>query len=472
MATISDEARARARALMKFMKQPSSRSDHLPVELTFKMNIDGIVREFKVGSYNTSFASDLGLLIPFGSEASFLRQLRDGQNKRHYMEKATSLIGEHFNTYSIVLIQEGNDAKRITYVPGVHDPTAFEDGKFIGGFQGMIKKLAATLEGTNTIIEDEKKELADGSYYNKGTFGDYCYVAYSVVKTLSNGIKLYPTVLTIWNKEELGDFENFYGKDLGLNDVYEQENKNNDNIHHGRPFSCVRTTKGVTIINMHGPNYVSNKPDIKGKLEPTILKYMKEAKKQFEDTWNTELTIVGGDLNDTEFELTSIEFEGKELQIEGTPPNTCCTNYKGQKHQDFTMKGDLIYAFEPLSELEIVHPFKSWDGDSDKSVGSPYYDSPGSPSSPGRPDSHDSDDDDDDDDDDSVNPRKVQKTRGGRVSYHILKKKKRKSIKKRHTIQYKSNNSRKYKKTKKSNKTKKTKKTKNSRKQKQTKKNN
>ena len=450
----SKAPKSKTEVIKMFQKKYSTRSDHLPVELRFQMKIDDITKKLCAFTYNTSFASDLGLRKPYGSERVFLSLMKKKYDKRHYMKKAVALIKEHFKKYSVILTQEGNDADKIEYKEGEHDPSGFADGKFIGGYQAIIRELA----GDVPIIEDTKETLNDGSYYKKGTFGDYCYVAYSVEKILGNGKKIYPTVLTIWNKKELGEFKDFYGKDLGIDDVYKQENKDNYNIHHGRPFSCVRTTKGVNIINMHGPNAVSGKPDIKRKLEPTIIKYMNEAKTMFGNTWNMDLTIVGGDLNDTENDLKSIKFDDDILKFNGKAKKTCCYEFQGTRQNMYPLYGDLLYAKIPISELEIVHPFNSR--------------------------SHSSDEDSDDEEletrgtlEESEEEESEEDTgaRGGRVSYHILKKKKRKSIKKRHTIQYKSNktnNSRKYKKTKKSNKTKKTKKTKNSRKQKQTKKNN
>ena len=452
------------RAHHKHENLESSRSDHKPIRLRFEMKIGDVIKRLRALSYNTSFASDLGLIRAYGSEATFLHGIKPKHDKRHYMKKAISLIKEDFESDSVHLMQEVNDADEVTYVKGVHDERAFEfytDGtsKFLGGFQGILRELA----NDEKLVIPAKQHVGDGSYYTTGTFGNHCYLAYSVEKIV-NGKALYPTVLTIWNKDQLGEFEKFYGKDIGLNDKYAQENADNDNIHHGRPFSCVRTTKGVTIINMHGPNYVFGqgyKPDIKGKLEPTIIKYMNNAKAKFGNVWYNELTIVGGDLNDTEFELQSINFvEGRPLIIKCRPPFTCCYNYRGQKHKQFNMYGDLIYAENPLSRLEIVHPISSDYGSSDEST----HGSQSSPSPTGEDMDEDDDDcNDDDDDDDAPRAKKAKTTKktgdegmdsslGGSTSYHTLKKKKSKSIKKARTIRYKTNKKNKTNKSRKHNK--------------------
>lgn len=410
-------------------KKYSTRSDHLPITLEYELNSEGSKIKGIVLSYNTSYVSDLALLKPTGSEAYMLNQIKSYQTRRHYMDKAIALIEEKFPECNIVLTQEANDADKITYQEGVHDRRAFSDpdNKFIGGFQGIIKKLADS--NKVKVIKDNTVTHHDGSYYNKGNFGDHFYLAYSVQKRLGT-ITVYPTVLTIWIKD-LGEFKEFYGKDLGIDDVYKEENKNkkHENIHHGRPFSCVRTNKGVTIINMHGPNGVeSNPPDINNKLKPTIIKYMKEAERQFGSILNTNLTILGGDLNDTKNELQPIDFNNGTLILLGEPDKTCCYEALGHTQGTYDKYGDIVLVANPLSKVTAVHAYCSKSGMSDAD------------------DSSESSDDE------------CNSGGRGRASYYTLnrkKKKRKKSIKKRHLVQYKTKTrKRKIKKTK----TKKTKK--------------
>lgn len=406
-------------------KKYSTRSDHLPITLEYELNIEGSIITGKVLSYNTSYVSDLALIKPIGTEAYMLSQIKSYQNRRHYMDKAIALIEEKFPECNIVLTQEAIDADKITYQEGVHDKRAFPDNKFIGGFQGIIKKLA----DSNEVIKDNTVERDDGSYYNKGNFGDHFYLAYSVQKILGTETTetVYPTVLTIW-KKDLGEFKEFYGKDLGIDDVYKEENAKHENIHHGRPFSCVRTDKGVTIINMHGPNGVEpNRPDINNKLRPTIIKYMEEAKIQF-GSMDTNLTILGGDLNDTKNELQPIDFNNGTLKLMGKPDETCCYEALGHTQGKYDKYGDIVLVANPLSKVTAVYPYFSKSGMSDAD------------------DSSESSDDE------------CNSGGRGRASYYTLnrkKKKRKKSIKKRHLVQYKTKTrKRKIKKTK----TKKTKK--------------
>ena len=408
----------------KQLKKYSTRSDHSPITLEYELNSEDSIITGKVLSYNTSYVSDLALIKPIGTEAYMLSQIKSYQNRRHYMDKAIALIQEKFPECNIVLTQEAIDADKITYQEGVHDKRAFSDpdNKFIGGFQGIIKKLAG-----KEVIECKTVTRDDGSYYNKGTFGDHFYLAYSVQKILGT-ITVYPTVLTIW-KNDLGKFENFYGKDLGIAAAYneENENKKHKNIHHGRPFSCVRTNKGVTIINMHGPNGVeSNPPDIDNKLRLTIIKYMEEAKEQF-GSMDINLTILGGDLNDTNNELQSIDFNNGTLKLMGEPDKTCCYEALGHTQGKYDKYGDIVLVANPLSNVTAVYPYFSKSGISDADSSQSSSDEP---NGGGR----------------------------GRASYYTLnrkKKKRKKSIKKRHLVQYKTKTrKRKIKKTK----TKKTKK--------------
>lgn len=101
-----------------FQNKYSTRSDHLPVELELELELDSGIIRVKLLTYNTSFASDLGLLRPFGSERVFLSRMKKKYSKRHYMHKATALIEENFDDHSIIILQEINDADQIQYLRG------------------------------------------------------------------------------------------------------------------------------------------------------------------------------------------------------------------------------------------------------------------------------------------------------------------------------------------------------------------
>jgi hypothetical protein len=427
------KAKSKEELFYMFQNKYSTRSDHLPVELELELElVSGTIR-VKLLTYNTSFASDLGLLRPFGSERVFLSRMKKKYSKRHYMHKATALIEENFDDHSIIILQEINDADKIQYAEGVYGDDSFDvNKKFKGGYQAIIKTLA----NGKPVTRSSKIPVTNNpynSYYETGSFGNHRYLAYSVEKILGNGTKIYPTVLTIWDADKLGDLENFYGRDLGQHNIYGSENSRFDNIHHGRPFSCVRTTKGVSIINMHGPNGTpaTYKPDI-NKLRQAINEYIVEAKTQFGNVWNNKLTVAGGDLNDTTNDLKSINLGTHSLILKDghTPPFTCCFEFMGERHKRFNKTGDIALVYRPLSKLKIVHADKSRQYSSDESSqGSPS--SRGSPSSPKLMrtimESEESDD----------------SSMDGGKNYNNIKrdKKTRKFIKKRHVIHYKTKTS-------------------------------
>jgi len=420
------KAKSKEELFYMFQNKYSTRSDHLPVELELELELDSGTIRVKLLTYNTSFASDLGLLRPFGSERVFLSRMKKKYSKRHYMRKATALIEENFDDHSIIILQEINDADQIQYADGVYGDDSFDvHKKFKGGYQAIIKTLA----NGKPITKSPKVKVTNNpynSYYETGSFGNHRYLAYSVEKILGNGTKIYPTVLTIWDADELGDLENFYGRDLGQHNIYGSENSNFDNIHHGRPFSCVRTTKGVSIINMHGPNGTpaTYKPDI-NKLRQAINEYIAEAKTQFGNVWNNKLTVAGGDLNDTTNDLQYINLGTHSLILKDghMPPFTCCFEFMGERHKRFNKTGDIALVYSPISELEIVHADKSRQYSSDES-------SQGSQGSPKHLGTIMESDEESDNMDGGTNYNNIKRN-----------KKTRKFIKKRHVIHYKTKTS-------------------------------
>jgi hypothetical protein len=254
-------------------------SDHKPVFMEFSLEIQERLVALVALTYNMSFASDLGRAT--GSERNFVQRAinADPRNPRAYWKNAANLV-EHFvitQNPSIMYFQEMNDRERIT-------------PPFEGGYQALLELLALK---SNYQLSSEVYCIPPGSYYRQGTYvgtnGEkYGFVAYSIEKIESYG-KIYPTVLTIWNIGTLGEFQYFYGNDLGLHPEY------NIPFHYGRNFSCVTTSKGANLINLHGPNapaYANTK------LKLAIEDYMKAAATNIE-SWNEALTVIGGDTNDT-----------------------------------------------------------------------------------------------------------------------------------------------------------------------------
>jgi hypothetical protein len=286
-------------------------------------------------TYNMSFASDLGK--PIGSEKNFVKRAISGNpsNPRAYWENAATLVQYFVKTKNptIMYFQEMNDRNKIS-------------ANFQGGYQALLELLAT---GTVSYSEKQKSYQSQSvyhsqssspliSYYTHGTYTGidgkfYGFLAYSIEKKESYGA-IYPTVLTIWNRTVLGDIIDFYGNDLGLHPNYY-----NDPLHLGRNFSCITTSKGANLINLHGPNDTYN---LIYKLKPAIENYMTEAATNFitkhadkKKNWNEALTVIGGDTNDVMDEMKTIVFTRATTttttyKYKGDAPLSCCAEYFGE----------------------------------------------------------------------------------------------------------------------------------------------
>lgn len=308
-------------------------SDHKPVFMEFEL--EGISEPIVALTYNMSFASDLGL--PIGSEKNFVKRAisRNPNNPRAYWKNAAKLVDDFVKTKNpaIMYFQEMNDRNKI-----IRDPA------FDGGYQALLELLAepTTIIYIGTRLPyTQVSSLVSSilvSYYTHGTYTGidgkfYGFLAYSIEKNEPWGT-IYPTVLTIWNRTILGDFIDFYGNDLGLHRIY-----NNDPFHFGRNFSCITTSNGANLINLHGPNDPENVID---KLKPAIENYMTEAATNFitqhadkKWNWNEALTVIGGDTNDTEDNMKTIDFTRATTtttiyNYKGDAPLSCCAEYFGE----------------------------------------------------------------------------------------------------------------------------------------------
>lgn len=305
-------------------------SDHKPVFMKFAL--EGISEPIVALTYNMSFASDLGL--PTGSEINFVQRAIDANpsNPRAYWKNAAKLVRDFVKTKNpaIMYFQEMNDRNKI-----IRDPA------FDGGYQALLELLAVPTTiiyiGTRlsyTLVSSLVSSILV-SYYTHGTYTGidgkfYGFLAYSIEKKESWG-SIYPTVLTIWNTTILGDFTDFYGNDLGLHPTYD-----NNPFHFGRNFSCITTSNGANLINLHGPNDPEN---VIAKLKLAIENYMTEAATKFNTqhspkNWNEALTVIGGDTNDTKDKMKTIDFTTTttttSYNYKGNAPLSCCAEYFGE----------------------------------------------------------------------------------------------------------------------------------------------
>ena len=311
-------------------------SDHKPVFMEF--DLEGINGPLVALTYNMSFASDLGRAI--GSERNFVQRAIDANpyNPRAYWKNAANLVAHFVNTKNpaIMYFQEMNDREKIKET----------EHAFNGGYQALLELLAKpnTISYTREIIPYSVQDSRLVSYYTTGTYiGDrneqnYGFVAYSIKKPDNT----FPTLLTIWDRTILGDFTYFYGHDIGLHQKYIS---NPSNL--GRNFSCVTTSKGVNLINLHGPNLPLKASTF---LKEAIEYYMKAAATAFNfaqavqvpqteqaeqpkqaatniKNWNEALTVIGGDTNDTDDIMKEIQFGETIYNYAGSGPKSCCAEF-------------------------------------------------------------------------------------------------------------------------------------------------
>jgi hypothetical protein len=298
-----------------------------------------------------SYLSDLGPINSYASgasEAYFLSRIT-GPDKRLYWKNAANLVYDFFSTRNphVMFFQEMNDRNRISNTNPYE--VTLENGEFKGGYQALLELLNGGPEGIIYSDEISADPEDSGSYYVHGSFGNFCFVAYSIEKDGN-----YPTVLTIWNRLVLGEFENFYGNDIGYHSLYQPTVPYEPNRHLGRPFSCVRTTAQANLINIHGPNWPYYTLT---KLKLVIERYMEEAKERFGDIWNIKSTVIGGDSNDALNIFSSIDFNDEMYTYIGKKPLTCCA----ERSDDNLLKpyrhtGDILFVANPKLPIELYQP--------------------------------------------------------------------------------------------------------------------
>jgi hypothetical protein len=325
-------------------------SDHKPVFMEFFLT--GIL--LVALTYNMSFASDLGLTAEFQrspvafpfSEAYFVAQNKD-DDTRLYWKNAAKLVLYFVEKKkpNIMFFQEMND----------RDQIKIKDDSFDGGYQALVELLAKSITSSSRIPTSPT-----GSYYTTGIYvgkdeKNYGFLAYSIKKG-----NTFPTLLTIWDTDTLGGFSGFYGNDLGSHQIY----KSPDDKNLGRNFSCVITTKGVILINLHGPNVESYMEINDTKLAPAITDFIGQACAKFESNsqplleFDETLVVIGGDTNDTLDKVKQIPFRNAIYKFEGEAPYSCCAEYyddvlvdSNGKFKRYRHRGDKIYVHYTKDQL-------------------------------------------------------------------------------------------------------------------------
>jgi hypothetical protein len=347
----------------------SETSDHKFIMVN--LNLVGLEGDFRIGSANTSWQADTGPQIPNGTEAFLLRR-QAGADKREYFKNSIKTIVYHFKKKRMAafFFQETNDRRRVLTTDKKKEKkvTLNSYSMFEGGYQSILEALADAYK-TKYVEEEGNIPIGiEGSYYSRGTFGDYSYVAFSVKVVIAVSIvelsAMYPTLLTIWNHNRLGRFVACYGEDMGktFRGVYGTiESK-----HYGRPILCVHTEMGVNLVNIQAPNEPSL---VKSNLYSAILTFLSNAQKNLQVmAWNPKLIILGGDFNDqkkTIRQITITDSQAKPkplacLHYRGEPPSTCCTETRYNTEDNLPFGGDYILANNPITPITILDEYFSY----------------------------------------------------------------------------------------------------------------
>lgn len=297
----------------------STESDHEMVFATVKTR----EKTYTIGSYNMSFATDLGQVI--GSEKHFIKNAmalleKDNPNPHDVWESAAALVCRFFKEKQPMMMgfQEMNDVEQII------------GNQHAEGFQGLIKRLKD---------EMKPKSFAEANTSSRDDEPDYWYTTYSTNMKFGK-----PTNLIIWHRETCGDLVSQQGYDLqwdraGLerselkndNNSWEDVIKDKDGQtvkkfgphQAGRPLQMVRTTENYCLINLHAPNDAldskNNMTRLKESLRTQIESFCKEG----------DNIIMVGDFNDPFYGFNKdppLRIHENEFTV-SKEVKSCCYNY-------------------------------------------------------------------------------------------------------------------------------------------------
>lgn len=269
-----------------------------------------------IGSYNMSFASDLGAAI--GSERHFITHgwARAGQTGRVLWENALELLVHFWESEfrpSAMGMQELNDASIVRR----SNPSAT-----VGGWQAIVRRLQAS-----------------------GRRGFSYAIGHATMKFGS------PVVMTVWDTRRLGAEVFRYVCDLQHDRVAQHSLASaapGDRMPNaaGRPALFVFTKKGYILVNVHAPNdHVDSVYNNLQKTRDSLSMAFERALEQFSAnithnikgcfgwTLNPSKVLVMGDFNDpghslkAPLELRSPGGTVVSVKTDGSPVLSCCYNF-------------------------------------------------------------------------------------------------------------------------------------------------
>lgn len=237
-----------------------------------------------IASYNMSFASDLGT-TKFGSEKHFVHDA----NKRIKNRKAKGSI-----------LPDPDDQDPNTH-PLRH--AWKRAAKLVRLFWEAEKPSAMGLQEMNTKEKVGEASPAEGYEKLQRILGDMEYLRF-YANSVINKNGSFPTLLTIWDKDKLGEIMTKkegndlisyeYVADIGLDDPFKH-----DPNHQGRPITIISTTKGFVLINLHSPNVSEQSYELNMiALRVSINMHLKKFLEQYRVPLDTNKLFIMGDFND------------------------------------------------------------------------------------------------------------------------------------------------------------------------------
>ena len=280
-----------------------------------------------VGSFNTSFASDLGFKI--GSESNWLTTCNNRECFKNSIETVCKFLRE--KEYPVIGLQEVNDTNFIdnhkTKLSGNNLTSIYFKSKF-------GKPMRRGSGGKMYELSDVKENTKGSDYIYKQIHDDTCEkdIVAIVGGVLDASEKNLPSLMIAYDKTKFGEPKYYEIYDLEQDPGFYK----NDEImkvdgfpQKGRPILFVYTEEGYLFITLHSAN--------KGEIFASSDVLKKELNKKINEHFTTfsrdkiinndpQKTFFMGDFNDPYRTIESIQFNGNNYKYIGEPPLSCCYN--------------------------------------------------------------------------------------------------------------------------------------------------
>ena len=295
-----------------------------------------------IGSFNMSFTSDQGLI--FGSEKHFienkLKKYNDKKENRAVWLKAAERVKDFMTGEGFAIgLQEMNDWEWL-------NAKAVREGKPAKAYPAGIQHIINMFDSPAVVAD-----CPSSSFSGISPVGKYGKTQDDKYSFAYNGIDQgfgKPCLLTVWKTEIFGDFESMYFDDLGNTSPFVAENTYTDLLtgqiknfkQPGRPIMIIKTTKGFSLINLHGPNFTQESlPQNNLSLTREGIQAHFNKYKEGKDITHEKVFIMG-DFNDPHGSIRTsrpLDLDGKKYiyNTDDSLVKSCCYNFNSSCPDDF-----------------------------------------------------------------------------------------------------------------------------------------